>query len=49
MTRICPQENKKLFDGRLGAKTAIEHGKGHFGGSDGVKELPSVLEAILSL
>ena len=46
---VVPQDNKNLFEERLGAKTAIEHGKGHFSGSDGVKELPSILEAILSL
>ena len=46
---VVPQENKKLFEEKLGAKTAIEHGKGHFSGSDGVKELSSVLEEILSL
>ena len=46
---VVPQDNKKLFEERLDAKTAIEHGKGHFSGSDGVKELPSILEAILSL
>ena len=45
---VVPQENKKLFEERLGAKTAVEHGKGHFSGSDGVKELPVILEAILS-
>jgi len=46
---VVPQDNKKLFEERLGAKTAVEHGKGHFSGSDGVKKLPSVLEAILLL
>jgi predicted alpha/beta hydrolase family esterase len=45
---VVPQENKKLFEERLGAKTAIEHDKGHFSGGDEVKELPIILEAILS-
>jgi len=45
---VVPQENKKLFEERLGAKTAIEHNRGHFSGSDEVKELPVILEAILS-
>lgn len=45
---VVPQENKKLFEERLGAKTTMEHAKGHFSGSDGVKELPLVLEAILN-
>ncbi len=46
---VVPQENKKLFGEQLGAKTVMEHGKRHFSGSDGVKELPVVLEAMLSL
>ncbi len=45
---VVPQENKKLFGEWLGAKIATEHAKGHFSGSDGVKELPVILEAILS-
>ena len=45
---VVPKENKKLFEERLGAKTATEHAKRHFSGSDGVKELPVILEAILS-
>ena len=45
---VVPQDNKKLFEERLGAKTSIEHAKGHFSGSDEVKELPVILEAILS-
>lgn len=28
-------------------KEIVEHGKGHFSGSDGVTELPSALEAVL--
>jgi len=46
---VVPQENKKLFEEQLGAKTVIEHSKGHFSGSDGVKELPGVLEFILNI
>lgn len=44
---VVPQENKKLFEERLGAKTTMEHGQGHFSGGDGVKELPVILEAFL--
>jgi len=44
---FVPQENKRLFEERLGAKTTIEHSKGHFGNE--VKELPVVLKVILSL
>ena len=47
---VVPQENKKLFEERLGAKTAIEHKKGHFsGGRDGITELPIVLKSLLEL
>ena len=47
MTRLCHKKTK-TFGERLGAKTAMESAKGHFSGSDGVKELPVILEAILS-
>ena len=39
--------NKELMEQRLGAKTIVEKGKGHFLGDDGVKELPSVLQSVL--
>ncbi len=45
---FVPIENKKLFEKRLGAKTMIEHNKGHFSGGDGVKEISSVLDSLLS-
>lgn len=44
---FVPLENKKLFEERLGAQTAVEHGKGHFTEGDGAKELPIALEKIL--
>jgi len=40
------EENKKIFGDNLGAKIIVEEGKGHFSGSDGVKELPSILLAM---
>ena len=43
-----PLENQGFFEKRLGAKTVLEHGKGHFSGGDGIKELSIVLETILS-
>jgi predicted alpha/beta hydrolase family esterase len=43
------EENRKLFEERLNARIIVEHSKGHFSGSDGVTELPSVLEAILEM
>lgn len=44
-----PVDNKEDFANMLGSKIIIEHNKGHFSGSTGTKELPSVLNAILSL
>ncbi len=49
MTMLSRRKTKNFFEERLGAKTAIEHDKGHFSGSDDVKELPVILDAILSL
>lgn len=46
---VVPQNNRELLEQGLGAKTAIEHGKGHFSGSDGVKELTSALNAVLEI
>lgn len=46
---FVPLSNIKLMKQRLGAKTIVEQGKGHFSGDDGVKELPSVLQAILEI
>jgi len=39
----------KIFESDLGAKIVIEHGKEHFSGSSGIKELPSALEAVLKI
>ena len=44
-----PPENARAYEEQLGAKTIVEHAKGHFSGSDGVTELPSALEALLSM
>lgn len=43
-----PLKNVEIFKERLGNPTVIvEHNKEHFSQSSGIKELPSVLEAIL--
>ena len=47
--KSVPLENKGFFEERLGAKTVVEHQKGHFCKSDGVTELPSALSAVLDL
>jgi len=44
-----PRENQEDFKEKLGSEIIIEHDKKHFSGSDGVKELPIVLEKILEL
>lgn len=46
-----PMDNKKIFEEKLGSKTHIEKcgGQGHFSGSDGVTELPKVLELVLAM
>ena len=41
-----PLKDKEIFKERLGAKIILEDKKGHFSGSDNIKELPSVLNAI---
>ncbi len=46
---VVPLENKDLFEVNLNAQTIVENDKGHFTGSEGVVELPSVLKAVLDL
>jgi len=41
--------DKELFEQHLGAKTIIEHNKGHFSDDVGVKKLPSALGAVLEV
>ncbi|MBI5152974.1 MAG: serine hydrolase family protein [Parcubacteria group bacterium] len=40
---------KELFEERLGAKTIVEHNKGHFSDDAGIKELPPVLASLLEM
>lgn len=42
-------ENQQSWKERVGTDIVVEHEKGHFSGSDGVMELPSVLEAVLKI
>ncbi len=46
---LVPISDAKIFKSKLGAKIIIEHGKKHFSGSSGIKELPSALEAVLEI
>lgn len=43
---FVPLSNKETFEKELGAKTSIEHGKGHFIAGNGVVELPLVITKI---
>lgn len=43
---FVPIENKQFFEEKLGVKSLMEHGKGHFSGGDGVVDLPKVLSAL---
>jgi predicted alpha/beta hydrolase family esterase len=42
-----PRENQRFFEDRLGAKTIMEHGKGHFSEDSGVTELPAARDFLL--
>jgi uncharacterized protein len=44
-----PSSEKDLFEKNLRAKTILEHNKGHYNESDGVIEVPAVLEEILRI
>lgn len=47
---FVPLDNQDAFRDMLGSEIIIEHDKGHFsGGLNGTKELPIVLEKLLSL
>lgn len=42
-------DDRKIFEEKLGAKTLVEHNKGHFSDDVGVKELPSILKSVLEI
>lgn len=41
------ERNKELFEQYLNPTIVVEHGKGHYSGRSGIKELPAALQAIL--
>jgi predicted alpha/beta hydrolase family esterase len=45
---LVPFNDSEIFKNNLGSKIIVEHDKGHFSGSDGITELPSALNSILS-
>lgn len=46
---LVPLSDSKIFEEKLGAKIIIEKSQGHFSGSDGLKELASLLEAVIEI
>jgi hypothetical protein len=46
---VVPFSDSEIFKDKLGAKIIIEHGKAHFSGSSGIKELKSALDSILEI
>lgn len=46
---FVPLDNIDIFKEKLGAKTILEHGRGHFSQETGIKELPVVLEELLKI
>ena len=42
-------DNVDVFKNKLGAKTTVEHARGHFSQETGIKELPIVLEELLKM
>ncbi len=46
---LVPFSDAEIFKDKLGAKIVVEYKKGHFSGSDGIKELPSILNSILEI
>jgi len=44
-----PLDDKDIFKEKLGAEIIIEYNKGHFSGSDGITELPIVLDSLLKM
>ena len=46
---LVPLTDAKIFENDLGTKIVIEHGKEHFSGSSGIKELQSALTAVLEI
>jgi len=46
---VVPVSEKEIFENKLQAECVMLHGRGHFSGSDGVFELPEVLDAVFHL
>jgi len=46
---LVPLTDSEIFKEKLGAKIIVEHEKGHFSGSDNVREIPIVLNELLKM
>lgn len=46
---FVPADNQADFKNKLGSKIIVEHSMGHFSASDGIKQLPRALSAVLEL
>jgi predicted alpha/beta hydrolase family esterase len=46
---FVPLSNKEYFSNELGSKVIIEKGKHHFSGSEGIMEMPVVVQSILDI
>lgn len=46
--KYIPLESEKLLREKCGAKTVIEHQKGHYSNSDGTEEVPQILHSIIT-
>ncbi|KKQ77933.1 MAG: hypothetical protein A3A96_04125 [Candidatus Zambryskibacteria bacterium RIFCSPLOWO2_01_FULL_39_39] len=46
---LVPMSDSEIFKEKLGAEIIIENNKGHFSGSDGIKKLQSLLDAVLKM
>lgn len=46
---LVPLSDAQIFKDKLGATIVIENNKEHFSGSSGIKELPSLLKAVLEV
>jgi len=44
---VILEENKKIFEEKLGGKTVVEHNKGHFDEDSGIFEIPVLLNILL--
>lgn len=47
--QYVPLTNRDKFEKDLGASVIVEHAQGHFSGSQGITQVPSVLQSLLAM